>query len=157
MRYILILAVTALGFLGCKKDKFNTVPEITFKNISPDTWFSTNFDPSQGPILTFKLTDAEGDFGFNDNKDTSYVYVKNIKVPPYKLDSLKFPAALAGLNRTNLEVNVEVNIRSVLASTYTNGRPRPYTDTLQFEVYVKDFAKNKSNVIIAQPLYYIVP
>lgn len=154
MRYILILAVIALGFLGCKKDKYNTVPEIKFKKISPDTWYSNNFDPTQGPVLTFTLTDAEGDFGFNNNADTSYVYVKNIKVPPFRIDSLKFPV-LTSLSRTNLNVDVEVNIRSVLANTL--GRPRPYTDTLQFEVYVKDFAKNKSNVILAQPVYYITP
>lgn len=155
MRYILIFAVIALGFLSCSKDKFNTVPEIKFKKISPDTWYTDNLDPTQGPVLTFSLTDAEGDFGFNDNADTSYVYVKNIKVPPFKIDSLKFPV-LTGLNRSNLNVDIEVNIRSVLASSYTGGA-RPYVDTLQFEVYVKDFAKNKSNVIIAQPVYYIRP
>ena len=154
MRYILILAVIALGFLSCKKDKFNTVPEIKFKKISPDTWYSNNLDPTQGPVLTFTLTDAEGDFGFKDNADTSYVYVKNLKVPPFRIDSLKFPV-LTSLSRTNLNVDVEVNIRSVLANTL--GRPRPYTDTLRFEVYVKDFAKNKSNVIIAEPVYYITP
>lgn len=153
MRYILILAVIALGFLGCKKDKFNTVPEIKFKKISPDTWYSNNLT-TDGPVLTFTLTDAEGDFGFNDNADTSYVYVKNITIPPFRLDSLKFPV-LTSLSRKNLNVDIEVNIRSVLANTL--GRPRPYTDTLQFEVYVKDFAKNKSNVILAQPLYYITP
>ena len=154
MRYILIFAVIALGFLSCKKDKYNTVPEIKFKKISPDTWYSNNLDPTQGPVLTFSLTDAEGDFGFNDNADTSYVYVKNITIPPFKVDSLKFPI-LTSLNRSNLNVDVEVNIRSVLDRTL--GRPRPYTDTLQFEVYVKDFAKNKSNVILAQPVYYITP
>jgi hypothetical protein len=155
MRYILILAVIALGFLGCKKDKFNTVPEITFKSVSPDTWYTTNLDPTR-PVLTFKLRDAEGDFGFNNNKDTSYVYIKNIKVPPFRIDSLKFPV-LSGFSRSNLDVDVEVSINSVLASTYTSGRPRPYTDTLQFEVYVKDFAKNKSNVLLVQPVYFIVP
>lgn len=154
MRYILLFAVITLGFLSCKKDKFNTVPKISYKKISPDTWLSNNTDPTQGPMLTFQLTDAEGDFGFNDNQDTSYVYVKNLTVPPYKLDSMKFPV-LTSLNRSNLDVEVEVNIRSVLANTI--GRPRPYTDTLQFEVYVVDFAKNKSNVITAGPVYYITP
>ena len=155
MRYILILGAIVLGFLSCKKDKFNTVPQITFKNISPDTWLTTNLDQNQSPVITFKLTDAEGDFGFNNNIDTSYIYVKNISVAPFKLDSMKFPE-LIGLNRANLNVDVEVKIRSVLASTYSGG-PRPHVDTLRFEVYVKDFAKNKSNVILAQPLYYVVP
>ena len=154
MRYILIFAVIALGFLSCNKDKFNTVPEIKFKNISPDTWYSNNLDPTQGPILTINLTDAEGDFGFKDNSDTSYVYVKNIKVAPFRIDSLKFPV-LTAISGSRLNVDVEVNLRSVLARTI---RPlRPYTDTLQFEVYVKDFAKNKSNVLTVGPVYYITP
>ena len=154
MRYILIFAVIALGFLSCNKDKFNTVPEIKFKNLSPDTWYSNNLDPTQGPMLTINLTDAEGDFGFKDNIDTSYVYVKNIKVPPFKIDSLKFPV-LTAISGSRLDVDVEVNLRSVLARTI---RPlRPYTDTLQFEVYVKDFAKNKSNVLTVGPVYYITP
>ena len=156
MRYILILGAIVLGFLSCKKDKFNTVPQIAFKNISPDTWLTTNLDQNQSPILTFKLTDAEGDFGFNEKFDTSYIYVKNISVAPFKLDSMKFPV-LSGLNRSNLNVDVEVKIRSVLASTFVSGGRKPHVDTLRFEVYVKDFAKNKSNVIIAQPLYYVVP
>ena len=154
MRYILIFAVIALGFLSCNKDKFNTVPEIKFKNISPDTWYSNNLDPTQGPILNINLTDAEGDFGFKDNSDTSYVYVKNIKVPPFRIDSLKFPI-LTAISGSKLDVDIEVNLRSVLAKTI---RPiRPYTDTLQFEVYVKDFAKNKSNVLTVGPVYYITP
>ena len=154
MRYILIFAVIALGFLSCNKDKFNTVPEIKFKNISPDTWYSNNLDPTQGPMLTINLTDAEGDFGFKDNSDTSYVYVKNIKVAPFRIDSLKFPV-LTAISGSRLDVDVEVNLRSVLARTI---RPlRPYTDTLQFEVYVKDFAKNKSNVLTVGPVYYITP
>ena len=154
MRYILIFAVIALGFLSCNKDKFNTVPEIKFKNISPDTWYSNNLDPTQGPILTINLTDAEGDFGFKDNSDTSYVYVKNIKVAPFRIDSLKFPI-LTAISGSKLDVDIEVNLRSVLAKTI---RPlRPYTDTLQFEVYVKDFAKNKSNVLTVGPVYYITP
>lgn len=154
MRYILIFAVIAMGFLSCNKDKFNTVPEIKFKNISPDTWYSNNLDPTQGPILTINLTDAEGDFGFKDNSDTSYVYVKNIKVPPFRIDSLKFPI-LTAISGSKIDVDVEVNLRSVLAKTI---RPiRPYTDTLQFEVYVKDFAKNKSNVLTVGPVYYITP
>ncbi len=156
MRYILIFAVIALGFLSCNKDKFTTVPQIKFKSISPDTWYSTNYDPTQGPMLTVNLTDAEGDFGFKDNSDTSYVYVKNITVPPFKIDSLKFPD-LTAINGSRIDVDIEVNLRSVLATTYTSGRPRPYTDTLNFEVYVKDFAKNKSNVLSVGPVYFIVP
>ena len=155
MRYILLLAVVGVVFSACKKDKFNTVPEIEFKDISPDTWYTTSLDPTVGPILTIHLTDAEGDFGFSDNKDTSYVYVKNITTFPFREDSLKFPV-LAGVGTKNLDVDVDVLLTQFLATSYVSG-PKPYIDTLKFEVYVKDFAKNKSNVIIAGPVYYVKP
>lgn len=153
MRYTLLISILALLFIGCKKDKFTTAPQISFKSVKPDVWYSSNINPYEGPLLTIHLTDSEGDFGFANNKDTSYVYVKNITIPPYKIDSLKFPS-LTSLNTKNLNVDVSVMIRSVLQGS---GRPKPYVDTLYFEVYVKDFAKNKSNVITTdKPVYYVV-
>ncbi len=51
-------------------------------------------------------------------------------------------------------MDVNVLLRSVLVNS---GRPRPFVDTLYFEVYVTDFAKNKSNVIKTdKPVYLIV-
>jgi hypothetical protein len=152
MRYTILIALLVVTFVACKKDKFTTVPQIKFKSIKPDVWPGSNLNPNEGPILTIGLTDAEGDFGFQDNKDTSYVYVKNISIAPFKLDSLKFPV-LTAIDRKNLNVDVSVNLRSVLAQS---NRPRPKVDTLYFEVYVKDFAKNKSNVIKTdKPLFFV--
>lgn len=152
MRYTLLIVVLGISFAACKKDKFTTVPQIKFKSIKPDFWSSSNLNPAEGPILTIGLTDSEGDFGPLDGKDTSYVYVKNISIAPFKLDSLKFPV-LNGLNKKDLNVDVSVNIRSFLAQS---NRPRPKIDTLFFEVYVKDFAKNKSNVIKTDALFFVV-
>lgn len=154
MRYSLLISILVLSLVACKKDKYTSAPQISFESIKPDVWDVTNLDPTQGPILTFHLTDAEGDIGFNDNQDTSYIYVKNLTVAPYKTDSLKFPN-LTGMNKKNLNVDVSVLIRSVLQPS---SRPRPHVDTLFFELYVKDFAKNKSNVLTPdKPVYYVVP
>lgn len=153
MRYSLLISIFALLFLGCKKDKYTSAPQISFKSISPDVWDNSNLNPNEGPVLTLHLTDAEGDFGFNDGKDTSYAYIKNITVPPYRTDSVKFPN-LPSQIKSNLNVDVDVLLRSVLANS---GRTRPFVDTLYFEVYVKDYAKNKSNVIVTEkPVYLFV-
>jgi hypothetical protein len=152
MRYTLVIALFAISFAACKKDKFTTVPQIKFKSIKPNFWPASNLNPTEGPSLTIELTDSEGDFGFEDNKDTSYVYVKNISIAPFLLDSLKFPV-LNGVNRKDLNVDISVNIRRFLAQS---NRPRPKIDTLFFEVFVKDFAKNKSNVIKTDALFYVV-
>ena len=155
MRTTLCIAAVLLFFSSCKKDKYTTVPQIKFNSLNPNVAFSNSLNPTSGPVLSIQLTDLEGDFGFSSNKDTSYVYVKNITIVPNKTDSFKFPAGLSSVNRKDLNVEVNVLINSVLQ---TSNRPvRPYTDTLYFEVYVKDFAKNKSNVIKTTPVYYISP
>jgi len=149
MRYTLIVVIIGLIFWGCKKDKFTTVPQISFKSIDPNVFSSSNIDPNSSPSVIFNLTDAEGDFS-----DTVYAYIKNISTAPFKLDSIPFPVLTNLRDRKNLNVDVSVKVRSILASS---GRPNPHVDTLQFEVYVKDNAKNKSNVITAGPLYYTSP
>lgn len=142
-------------FSSCKKDKFTTEPQISFKSFSSNVAFSNNLDPRIGPVLNIKLTDAEGDFGFGTG-DTSYVYVKNITIPPFRIDSFRFPPDLSTVNRKNLNVDVGVLINRVLVTSGQSNRP--YTDTLFFEVFVRDFAGNKSNVITTpEPLYYITP
>lgn len=152
MRTTIVIALLAFFFSACKKDKFTSAPQIKYISVKPNVFYRSNLNPLEGPVLTINLKDAEGDFGFNTGKDTSYVYVKNITIPPFKIDSLKFPD-LANAKRQNLDADIDVLIRNVLANS--NQPNRPYTDTLYFEVYVRDFANNKSNVITAGPVFYI--
>jgi len=134
---------------GCSKDKYTSSPQITFKSFSSNVWFNTvsQFSPS----LKIEVTDAEGDLGYSN--EPTYIYVKNITVPPMKEDSFKLPD-LSSLVRTNLKVEVSAEISSVLTSS--NQPTRPYTDTLFFEVYVKDKAGNKSNVITTPEPFYLI-
>lgn len=152
MQKTIFFIITCVLFFSCKKEEFNTVPHIEFLSITPSTWYSDN--PSlTGPQLSFKLTDAEGDFGFQDTS-ISFVYIRlenDTLNPP---DSLAFPD-LPIPNKSNLNVEVSVDIASVLPPPHF---PRPFTDTLHFELYVKDFAGHKSNVIKStSPFYYITP
>lgn len=109
MRYTLYIMALGLLFLGCKKDKFTTAPQISFKSYSPNVWFS-NSTVTPGPMLNIKLTDAEGDFGFTANKDTSYVYIKNLTIPPFDIDSLKFPT-LKNVAGKNFDAEISVDLR----------------------------------------------
>ena len=160
MRYLLVAVIFSVGFISCGKDKFTSAPQIKFKSIT-SPYFS-NSPNGVNPILIIELTDAEGDFGFEEGKDTSYVYVKNVKAP-FKLDSFKFPAALSKALKNNFKGDIEVNLlgegtggTSALPGLPT-GAARPYRDTIFYEVYVKDFAKNKSNVIrTADPILYTI-
>jgi hypothetical protein len=147
MRYNLIIALVAFMLAGCGKDKFNTVPAITFKDIKPDTYRNGTPDP-QLPILTINITDSEGDLGFISGKDTSFIYIKNLN--RNQLDSTPLPN-IKTIATKNFQADVGIFMKQFLGSL------RPGRDTLFFEVYVKDFKKNKSNVIKTDKPVYFIP
>ena len=98
--------------------------------------------------MSLQLTDAEGDFG-----DTSYIYIRNLTIDSMKLDSLKFPN-LSSLNTKSLNVQLDIILDNLYPSIVNP--PSPITDTLFFEIYVKDRANNKSNVLkTTEPLFLI--
>lgn len=153
MRYTLLIAGLVIFFSACKKDKFTTVPQISYKSVKPNTAFS-NIPPNQQtiPVLTISVTDAEGDLGFIDGKDTSKVYIKNLLTN--REDSLILPNISTAAVK-DFKGDIEINLASLLGAST---RPRPKTDTLYFEIYIKDFAKNKSNVIKSgDPVFYVSP
>jgi hypothetical protein len=153
MRYILIISLLALVLFGCKKDKFQTTPQIKFISLSPNFAQSdiTSFQRELAPKLTFKITDAEGDFGSSDVKDSSMIYVKHLL--SNNIDSFRFPD-LSRASKNDFEAEVTINLFDAL-DCYSPAPPRPRTDTVYYEFYVRDAKKNKSNVVkTPTPLLY---
>ncbi|MEP7164056.1 MAG: hypothetical protein ABI741_05135 [Ferruginibacter sp.] len=153
MRTTFILALSVFIFSSCNKDKYTTAPQIKFKSISPNFAESslTTVNKESAPKLTLEVTDAEGDIGFIQGFDTSMVYIKNLKSG--NLDSFYLPDIQTSAVK-NFKGDVIVNLFDAL-ECIDPGPARPRTDTLFYEVYIKDFAKNKSNVIVTdQAVYY---
>ena len=148
MRYTLVITIIILIFAACKKDKFTTVPQIKFESLSHN---AVDLSPTSAvPVITISITDAEGDLGIT-SKDTAFIYMKNLLTNTF--DSLPFPD-LQTAGKSNFKADVDITISKVLKC-----RPIPggglHTDTLYFQIYVKDFAKNKSNVITTpDPVYF---
>ena len=153
MRYILFAAVIVLGFAACKKDKFTTAPQISYKSLKPNTVYA-NLTSQPTPILTLHVTDAEGDLSFVNGSDSAWIYIKNLLTNTR--DSFKFPD-LTGVTTSNFKFDLDIPITG--GNLIKGGpRPRPKTDTLYFEVYITDIAKNKSNVVTTEdPVYFIFP
>ena len=145
---------TAISFLllACNKDKFTTAPQLKFEEFTYNVADNT-VSYANAPKAIFKITDKEGDIGYIPNKDTSMIYIFN--PVGNKLDStLLFPDISTQAGK-NFEADIEINLFSVLLGNDSMGfRPRPFVDTLRFEVYVKDFAGNKSNVETTGPLIF---
>ena len=80
MKYLILSAILCCLMISCKKGNGNTAPEIKFLSITPAYKSALSTSGTPPPILTLEIKDAEGDIGFEDGKDTSYVYIKNIKM-----------------------------------------------------------------------------
>lgn len=155
MRYSLLFTIAILFLTACKKDKYTTAPQISFKSFSALEASTRTSDANQ-PLLILEVTDAEGDLGNISSTEQAKVYIKNLLT--LKEDSLLFPD-MRSIATSNFKANLEVGLKRVLGGRDLPTSQRPYQDTLHFEVYVKDFAKNKSNVIVTdqQFIYYTLP
>ena len=151
MRYTVIIIIISLFAVSCGKDKYTTNPQITFKSIKPNALRSDLPTSNQVlPVMTLTITDAEGDLGFINGKDTAFVYIKSLI--NNTVDSLVMPD-IEPLTGKNYEADLLIT-----PPFKRSTRPSPKVDTLFYEIYVKDFAKNKSNVIVTtDPVYYIIP
>jgi hypothetical protein len=153
MRYTLILTIAILVFTACKKDKYTTAPQISYKSLEPNAVF-TNLPFQPLPVLTIDVTDAEGDLGLTAT-DTARIFIKNLLTG--RIDSSMTLPNLSGAALRNFKGDVSINITGGVLLEGTT-RPRPKTDTLFYEIYIKDFAKNKSNTIKTNdPLFIITP
>lgn len=146
MRYILILSALVLFFTSCKKDKYTTAPQISFKDMKPDAWIRGTISGGNLPVLTISVTDAEGDLGLS-GKDTSFLYLTNLRTN--RFDSLRLPDISLAVKR-NFQADIIISLGTILS--VPNGAVK---DTIYYDVYLKDFAKNKSNVLrTGKPIYY---
>ena len=153
MRNTIIIFIISLLAVSCGKDKYTSEPQIKFKSVSPNRVNSGVIIGSpEIPLITLDVTDAEGDLGFKTGKDTSYIFIKNLLVN--RLDSFVLPD-IESVTTKNFQADIRINTFDILRGST---RPRPKVDTLYFEIYIKDFAKHKSNVITTgDPIYYVTP
>ncbi len=152
MKNVIALILMSVLISSCGKDKFTTAPQIKFVSLSPNFAQSsiTSLDPN-APKLTIEVTDAEGDLGGQDVTDSSMIYLRNLK--SNNIDSFRFPD-LTRAQQNNFKAEVTISLFNAL-DCVSPGPPRPRTDTLFYEVFVRDAKRNKSNVIITtEPLFY---
>jgi hypothetical protein len=138
MKTKILLSLLVVVFLAaCKKDKYNTTPTITLKSTSNKTVAINNVFTVQ-----FELTDKEGDIS-----DT--LYFKKIRTNKRVTGTVRDSLMFAIPEVTNIKtsfLNLDLQYQNHLISSTNPGNP-PQPDTLTLQFYVKDKAKNKSEII----------
>jgi hypothetical protein len=134
---ILLSLLVVVFFAACKKDKYNTTPTLTLKSTSNKTVAINNVFTVQ-----FELTDKEGDIS-----DT--LYFKKIRTNKRVTGTVRDSLMFAIPEVTNIKtsfLNIDLQYQNHLISSTNPGNP-PQPDTLTLQFYVKDKAKNKSEII----------
>ncbi|MEP7110597.1 MAG: hypothetical protein ABI760_21570 [Ferruginibacter sp.] len=154
MRNTIIILIISLFAVSCGKDKYTSAPQIKFKSVDPNVVRRgiTSIDPNL-PVFTINVTDKEGDLGYIDGTDTSFIVIKNSLIN--HTDTFRFPD-MRSVSIKNFQADIRINSFNILRGS-SPPPPSGKADTLYFDIYVIDFAKNKSNVITTEPLYYVTP
>lgn len=143
MRYFIACALFAFVFSSCKKDNYTTAPQIAYISVNPN-YVDGRVTNTPDARVNFEIRDGEGDIGLNAGKDTSFIYMRNLLTNDE--DSLRLFPDLTTVTTKNFKAVISASLGKV-----TKCKPRPgggyHTDTLYFEIYVRDFKRNKSNVI----------
>lgn len=155
MRMLIGLLCLAFTIYSCEKGGSESAPKLEFSDLQPN-YLSRAFLESLNQTtknnaskLTLKLEDRDGDLGFLPGKDTSMIYLTYYtdNGDTSQLDSLDLPD-LRVISGKSLKADLVINLyRTLVLSEICSNPGQDSLVSLFYQVYVKDFAGNKSNVI----------
>jgi len=158
---VLLFALTLSGLTSCiKEEQYPIEPVIRFERFA--TLQNTNSHDSLG-LLTISYTDGDGDIGLYDtdtaepykyNYFLKFQYLKNGELVELKPadTSLGFNGRIPILTPTGKNKNIKGEISMELELYFA--WPALQSDTISFEVFIKDRALHSSN-IVQTPLFII--
>ena len=148
---LLIVVLTLIVIVACKKDKFNTTPQLTFKEVNTQV-----LSPNQVIIFRLEYTDKEGDI-----QDTIYVEKLTRNCPASNFNQrYALPKDIPTQKNTKGEMEIRfaygVNlgypaIKEPACGTATT----PINDSCVFRFALKDKANNVSDTISSPEIVLI--
>ncbi len=142
MRNTILIALVSLFFLGCKKDTYNTTPQLTYKSVNTKQLY-----PDQILKFTLTVTDAEGDI-----IDTMYVQKVSLNCAASNF-SERDPLPVFPVSK-NLKSDVVISYANGINNTgYTTVASRcNFNDSCYFRFMIKDKANHKSDTVRSETI-----
>jgi len=135
MRYTILIALVCFVFLGCKKDTYSTMPQLTFKSLN-----TKELQPDQVIKINLSFTDAEGDV-------VNKLYIQKV--------SLNCPNSIFTDSVAIPDFPTSKNLKGDILVSYANGANVPpyiniafgcnVNDTTYFKFVLKDKANHTSD------------
>ena len=150
---IWLALIIVFGMIGCDKDKFQTIPQLTLKSRSPEKEPVKVNDPLR---LNIEYTDKEGDVSDSLFILRQRLNQKGAVTPPKSpYDIPTFPTVDKGEFEITLDyINLTFNLTAI--SIPGSGSPaKKEIDTLRLKIVAKDKAGNKSDTLVVDNVYVI--
>lgn len=125
---------------------FDEVPVLSFISMEP-TAVTAGVDSI---VIVLGFTDGDGDLGLPDEDTTSDVTVIDKRMGPPQLPDLQYDFRMPFVTPPGNSKQISGEIRLVIQNTFA--RPGLLTDTLRYEIQIRDRANRKSNVVETPPL-----
>lgn len=148
---IFIVLLSVLSTSCKKKKKGSVIPSIGFIELTPNTVRSGNSEDTV--FIRFKITDGDADLGNTIGSNLADIYVKDSRDTTE--NGYYFPTIPKEVLANNAGVTGECTLK-VYASLFLIKRSdiaHENGDTLHYDIYVKDRAQHKSNVIKTPDIY----
>jgi hypothetical protein len=134
MRYLYLILISILLFSCKKDDAVSDVPQIEFLSISP----TTAQEYADNIIISISYNDANGDLGEN-NPDIHNLFVEDNR------NGIVYKFRIPELTPNGSDISIQGNFNITINGTgITNELSSQKVD---YSVYVKDRAGNKTNTI----------
>ena len=150
---MLLCAALVAGVYSCRKSDNSPIPYLEFISLSPDTIKGGSIRDTA--FLTFNFSDGDGDLG-NDVTQGDYdVYLRDMRDSAFQIIRYPFPH----IPDEAVDPVDGVKGTGAIALYGADLIPRQDTihkfrgDTLVYQMWIMDRAKNQSNIITTTPLY----
>lgn len=141
-----------LASLSCQPIRlFDEVPAIKFESITPGV-ARENIDTV---LIVFSFTDGDGDLGLESGDTTNDITVIDKRNGPPAIGDITFPYRMPFVTppgqSKQISGTVELKMQNLIR------RPGLLTDTVRYEIRIRDRANRFSNTIVTPPIVITAP
>jgi len=157
-RILFLLTIAVIVWASCSKKPYNYYPiepQIYYKSVQPNL---IDFNDTTAAVqVTFTFNDGDGDLGTDETTSTNAIYFKDSRDTSAADTTFGYPFPYISSDKRpkngSLEGNVVVTLNRAYFSVLDSLHLALRGDTLHYNIYIKDNAGHKSNVITTDPIY----
>lgn len=154
LTYLLFVIFMTMGLNACiKPPDFSDIPSIEFISLTKNSMLQSSFQ-LDSLWINFSFTDGDGDLG---DLDSFNVFLKDNR-DGFIASKYTIPVIPEEASGNGIKGDISLLLYTTCCY-YSNGFPpcepnlAEPTDTLTYDIYIKDRAGNLSNIITTDPIY----